>query len=70
MLRLVIRGKRHDMGLGSSAIVSLEEARDLARQYRRTAREGGDPLITRQRDLGLLITVRDATMKVHELNAP
>ena len=60
VLRLVIRGKRHDMGLGSSTLVSLEEARDLARQYRRIAREGGDPLIARQRDLGLLITVRDA----------
>ena len=70
VLRLVIRGKRHDMGLGSSTLVSLEEARDLARQYRRIAREGGDPLIARQRDLGLLITVRDAAMKVHELNAP
>ena len=39
VLRLVIRGKRHDMGLGSSTLVSLEEARDLARQYRRIARE-------------------------------
>ena len=29
VLRLVIRGKRHDMGLGSSTLVSLEEARDL-----------------------------------------
>ena len=37
VLRLVIRGKRHDMGLGSSTLVSLEEARDLARQYRRIA---------------------------------
>ena len=70
VLRLVIRGKRHDMGLGSSTLVSLEEARDLARQYRRIAREGGDPLIAHQRDLGLLITERDAAMKVHELNAP
>ena len=32
--------------------------------------KAGDPLIARQRDLGLLITVRDAAMKVHELNAP
>ena len=58
------------MGLGSSALVSLTEARDLARQYSRIAREGGDPLIARQRDLGRLITVHDAAMKVHEINTP
>ena len=43
VLRLVVRGKRRDMGLGSFALVSLEEARDLARQYRKIARGGGDP---------------------------
>ena len=58
------------MGLSSSPLVSLKQARDLARQYRRIAREGGDTLIARQRDLGRLITVHDAAMKVHEINAP
>ena len=58
------------MSLGSSALVSLKEARDLASQYRRIAHEGGDPLIARQRDLGLLISLHDAAMKVHEINAP
>jgi hypothetical protein len=42
VLRLVIRGKRHDIGLGSSTLVSLEEARDLAREYHRIARQGFD----------------------------
>ena len=31
ILRLVVRGKRRGMGLGSVALVSLKEARDLAR---------------------------------------
>ena len=43
LLRIVVRGRRRDMGLGSVDLVSLEEARDLARQYRRIARSGGDP---------------------------
>ena len=43
-----MRGRRRDMGLGSVELVSLEEARDLARQYRCIARSGGDPLLGRQ----------------------
>ena len=43
VLRLVVRGKRRDMGLGSAKLISLEEARHLATTYRRVAREGGDP---------------------------
>ena len=37
VLRLVVRGKRRDMGLGSAALVSLEEARDLASYYKTDA---------------------------------
>ena len=48
LLRIVVRGRRRDMGLGSVDLVSLEEARDLARQYRRIARSGGDPLLDHQ----------------------
>ena len=43
VLRIVVRGKRRDMGLGGASLVSLEEVRDLARQYRKIAREGGGP---------------------------
>ena len=38
VLRLVIRGKRDDMGLGSSTLVSL----DLVRQCRKIDREDSD----------------------------
>ena len=48
--RLVIRGRRHDLGLGSVALVSLAEARVMARTNRKLAREGGDPLAERRRD--------------------
>lgn len=42
--RLVIRGKRHDLGLGGFPLVTLAEARETAYENRRLARKGGDPL--------------------------
>ena len=51
------------MGLGSVDLVSLEEARDLARQYRRIARSGGDPLLDRQALRGQLISFREAAVQ-------
>ena len=47
--RLVIRGRRRDFGLGSVSLVSLAEAREKARENRKLAREGGDPLAERRR---------------------
>lgn len=70
LLRIVVRGKRRDMGLGSASLVDLEEARDLARRYRKIAREGGDPIQERQRGRGLFVSVKDAALKVYALNAP
>jgi integrase len=43
-----VRGRSREMGLGSCTTVSLEEARDQAREYRRILRnEGIDPLEAR-----------------------
>ena len=41
--RIVIQGKRRDMGLGGYPMVSLSEARDMALANRKIARSGGDP---------------------------
>ena len=41
--RVVVDGKRRDIGLGGYPTVSLGEARDTAFENRRTARKGGDP---------------------------
>ena len=41
--RIMIHGKRHDMGLGAPSLVSLAEARETAAQNRAIARNGGDP---------------------------
>ena len=41
--RIVIQGKRRDLGLGSYPLVSLAEAREAAAGNRKVARAGGDP---------------------------
>ena len=41
--RGTIRGRRRDIGLGAVAYTTLAEARDIAYEYRKTARSGGDP---------------------------
>ena len=46
--RLVIRGRRHDMGLGPFPAVSLAEARQRAHNNRVLARSGGDPMSDKQ----------------------
>ena len=47
--RIVIRGRRRDIGLGGFPLVSLKEARAAAFANRKLAREGGDPLTDRRR---------------------
>lgn len=46
--RIVIHGKRRELGLGSVSLVSLAEAREKALVNRKMAREGGDPLAARR----------------------
>ena len=62
ILRTVIHGKRRDLGLGSAKLVSLAEARESARELRKTARAGGDPSEVRRRES---LTFRAATEKVY-----
>jgi integrase len=53
VLRTVVRGKRRDIGLGGLRLVSLAEARTKAHEYRKLAREGGDPIEARRRAKGV-----------------
>ena len=50
VLRVVVQGRRRDMGLGGVKIVSLAHARDAARWYRAIARSGGDPFNVRRHE--------------------
>ena len=66
LLRVVVHGRRRDMGLGGVTLVSLAEARELATRYRKVAREGGDPLDERRKARCAVPTFAEAARKVHE----
>ena len=63
--RLVIRGRRRELGLGAVALVSLAEARDVALANRKLARSGGDPLADKRRLQGVP-TFAEAARRVIE----
>jgi integrase len=67
--KLVIDGKQRELGLGSAALVSLGEARELARGYRKAAREGRDPIAERKRDVAVP-TFAEAVGRVYTLHEP
>lgn len=67
VVRLVVQGKRSDIGLGSAALVSLAEAREAALQHRKTARAGDDPLAAKRRSKAIP-TFKEAAEQVHAHN--
>ncbi|MFG1260834.1 Arm DNA-binding domain-containing protein [Xanthobacter flavus] len=69
-LRIMVRGRRRDIGLGGAALVSLGEAREKALTYRKIAREGGDPLLEKRKAQGTVPTFAEAAEKVHAEHAP
>lgn len=65
LLRLTVRGRRRDMGLGGLSLVSLAEACDLAIKYRKIARSGDDPVAERQIEMRVAPTFAEAAKTVH-----
>ncbi|GJE48405.1 Prophage integrase IntS [Methylobacterium tardum] len=65
LLRIVVQGKRRDIGLGGASLVTLAEAREKALAYRKTARDGGDPLAERRRAQLTVPTFAEAAETVH-----
>lgn len=65
LLRIQHNGKRRDFGLGSLRDVSLAEAREKARDYRRKLRSGVDPLASRHAASERVPTFREAALVVH-----
>ena len=49
VLRIVVGGRRREMGLGRWPDVSIAEARERAASARRTVRDGNDPIAERER---------------------
>jgi hypothetical protein len=64
-LRTVVHGHRRDLGLGSTRLVSLAEARELARQLRKVARAGGDPIAERDKDRSRSPSFEEAARHVY-----
>ena len=64
--RLLIDGKRRDMGLGGWPVVSIEEAREQAFENRRTVRRGDDPFAAKAR--AALPTFREAAEHTYRAN--
>lgn len=65
LLRIVVMGRRRDIGLGSAKLVPLADAREEARRMRRMARDGEDPLAERRRANVVVPTFREAATTVH-----
>lgn len=70
LLRTVVRGKRRDIGLGSALLVPLAEAREKARVLRKIAREGGDPVVERDKGKRDVPTFKQAAEVVHAEHKP
>ena len=68
MLRTMVNGRRRDIGLGGTQLVSLTEAREKASNLRRTARTGGDP-IAEKRTRTAVPTFAEAAQLVHKEHA-
>lgn len=62
IVRLVIRGKRREMGLGPWPDVSIAEARERAAEARKAVRDGLDPIVERakQRQVPRVVTLNEA----------
>ena len=67
--RLVIRGRKHELGLGSVHLVSLAEAREQALANRKIARLGGDPLSDKRRAQGIPTFAEAAAAVVEQKQA-
>ena len=70
MLRTVVQGRRRDIGLGGTSLVSLAEAREKALSYRKRAREGGDPLAERRRVEAKAPPFSEAARRVFDEHLP
>ncbi|MDZ3835931.1 MAG: tyrosine-type recombinase/integrase [Rhodospirillales bacterium] len=66
LLRIVVQGRRRDIGLGSCRLVTLAEARDKALEYRRIARSGGDPVAKKREAQRVVPTFEQAARIVHQ----
>jgi hypothetical protein len=66
VLRVQVDGRRRDFGLGSTDVLSLQQAREKAADGRRMAKEGLDPSVEWKRVRTALPTFEEAARRYHE----
>ena len=66
VLRVQVQGRRRDIGLGSTAELELSEARDRARELRKVAKAGRDPIAARDKSKAQIPTFDAAAEACHE----
>lgn len=67
--RIMVRGPRVEIGLGSPPIVTLAKAREKALANKRISYEGGNPPAEKHAAEAVL-TFEEAARKVHEMHLP
>ena len=67
--RLVIRGRKRELGLGNAQLVLLAEAREQALANRKLARAGGDPLAEKRRSAGIPTFAETAKRVIEQKSA-
>lgn len=65
ILRVRVEGGRRDIGLGSTKVLTLTEARTKAREYRRLIAQGIDPVAEKKKAKIVIPTFRAAAEQVH-----
>lgn len=70
VLRVQVHGRRRDFGLGSIAELTLEEARDKARELRKVAKSGRDPIAARDKAKSIVPTFEAAAETCHQDGPP
>lgn len=70
VLRVQHAGRRHDFGLGSVHLVSLQEAREKARETQKAVKAGLDPAFERKRAQRMIPTFREAAEQYHQAVKP
>jgi len=66
--RIMVNGRRRDIGLGGYTVVSLSEARAKAIEMKKSAREGQDPIAVRNEARRIIPTFEEAAREVHAQN--
>ena len=65
ILRITHHGRRRELGIGPFPLISLAEAREMAREMRKIARAGGDPIAWRDRGKRRSPSFEEAARTVH-----